>query len=272
MKTLNASNILYVFGDLTLVETVAKGANVSWKRDAVTGQLHRLRDHLVELNLPVSLAAANRFIQMMEDGYRDADQRHNRKSAFGQWLSGENRSLNVDRVKVAKLAAHLKDSIAGELWALKILIVEPSARDLLDASRPPFGADVAAKLPSTSYDIAEAAKCLALESFTACVFHLMRALEAGVQLFGAKLGIALTSTKGRDKTWHNITEEIDAVIRKSPVDATTKKYAAVSSNLYNVRLAWRNETMHPNQTYNAEQAGQVFIASRAFLQELAAIL
>ena len=44
-------------------------------------------------------------------------------------------------------------------------------------------------------------------------------------------------------------------------DQTTKKYAAISSNLYHVKLAWRNEVMHPKQTYTEEEALEVFAAS-----------
>ena len=57
-----------------------------------------------------------------------------------------------------------------------------------------FGDDVARAFPSSKGDIDEAGKCLALDRGTACVFHLMRILEIGLQLLAAKLGISLQWT------------------------------------------------------------------------------
>src|ERR1700687_6353897 len=45
---------------------------------------------------------------------------------------------------------------------------------------PPFGYDVAKAFPRASDDILEATKCYALERYTASVFHLMRAIEIGL--------------------------------------------------------------------------------------------
>jgi hypothetical protein len=35
---------------------------------------------------------------------------------------------------------------------------------------------------------------------------------------------------------------------------STKAYAEAASHLYNVKVAWRNEVMHPKQTYTFEEA------------------
>jgi len=43
--------------------------------------------------------------------------------------------------------------------------------------RPLFGEAVANAIPNSTVEIAEAGRCFALERWTACVFHLMRAVE-----------------------------------------------------------------------------------------------
>ena len=140
---------------------------------------------------------------------------------------------------------------------------------LLEETKPLFGPRVALKLPSTAEDISEAAQCLALNRPTACVFHLMRVMETGVQILGNRLGIQLTA----DKNWQKILDEANKAIKAlNQKDATTKAYAGISSNLYNVKLALRNEVMHPKQTYTPDEAKNVFHAVRNFTQDLAALL
>ncbi len=51
-----------------------------------------------------------------------------------------------------------------------------------------------------------------------------------------------------------------------------KKFAAISSHLYNVKLAWRNEVMHPKQTYTLEDAHKIFQSVDTFTRDLASVL
>ena len=57
----------------------------------------------------------------------------------------------------------------------------------------PFGPAVAAKFPDAEYDIVEASKCLAVDRTTACVFHLMRALDFALAFLSAHLGSTVRS-------------------------------------------------------------------------------
>jgi hypothetical protein len=54
--------------------------------------------------------------------------------------------------------------------------------------------------------------------------------------------------------------------------AKTKKLAEIASHLYNVKVAWRNEVMHPKQTYTEEEAEMLLKQVAAFLQGLGNIL
>jgi hypothetical protein len=136
-------------------------------------------------------------------------------------------------------------------------------------SVPLFGAIVETVFPQMSEDISEAGKCLALGRSTAAVFHLMRVMELAVQAFGTKLGVSLVG----EKYWHSILEQVDKAIKGMDQRAPeTKGYAGISAHLYNVKLAWRNEVMHPKQTYTEDEAEKVFNATKAFVGELAAVL
>ena len=52
----------------------------------------------------------------------------------------------------------------------------------------------------------------------------------------------------------------------------TKTLAEISSHLYAVKVAWRNEVMHPKQTYTSEEADAVFRNVRIFIRELTEVI
>lgn len=135
--------------------------------------------------------------------------------------------------------------------------------------KPPFGEDVTKRFPKMTEDISEAAKCLSLDRPTASVFHLMRVMELAVQQFGSELNITLVT----EKNWQVILDQVNAAIRKLDArDAKTKPYAQAASHLYNVKVAWRNEVMHPKQTYTFDEAKAIFDSAKTFINELATIL
>jgi hypothetical protein len=132
----------------------------------------------------------------------------------------------------------LRTRIVDELGDRVLFSISSENAKLLDESESPFGPRVSLKLPNTAEDISEAGQCLALNRPTACVFHLMRVMETGVQVFGDRLGVELTT----EKNWHDILEAVNKAIKAlDQKDLVTKAYAGISSNLYNVKLAWRNE-------------------------------
>lgn len=136
----------------------------------------------------------------------------------------------------------------------------------------PFGRKVASKFPKAAEDIEEAAKCLALQRPTASVFHLMRAMEVIVQRLGKKLGV-----QNIDKEWGKILSDIGKAVEAMPktTSAELKKrnrWSEAHTQLYHVKQAWRNDTMHPKQTYTREQAHEVFNATRVFASHLAGLL
>lgn len=139
---------------------------------------------------------------------------------------------------------------------------------LYRSTEPLFGPEVAAKFSDMAEDIDEAGKCLALNRSTAAVFHLMRVVELGVRRFGDKLGATLTEEKNWQSILNDINSAIKAMDHKLP---QTKAYAATSAHLYNVKIAWRNEVMHPKQTYTEEEARAIFGAVRTFIRDLASM-
>jgi hypothetical protein len=147
-----------------------------------------------------------------------------------------------------------------------LLSIPYEKSELFRQKDPLFGSEVESKFPSMSEDIAEAGKCLALARPTSAVFHLMRVMELAVQRFGSELGVILVE----QKNWQNILDEINKSIRALDHRVPrTKALAELSSHLYSVKVAWRNEVMHPKQTYTADEADAIFENSKIFVRELA---
>jgi hypothetical protein len=138
----------------------------------------------------------------------------------------------------------------------------------------PFGEAVGKKFPNATEDIAEAARCLALQRPTATVFHLMRVMELALRALARKLKV--TTINPNVENWNKITDHVNKAINALPAKTSAEQkkkaqFGAASAHLNSVRIAWRNEVMHPKQSYSREEAHAIFAAVRGFMADLAAL-
>lgn len=216
----------------------------------VFGQLgatmREMGQHLETLNLPL----AQRHLERMREDFQ------------GDSAAFTNQSL-------ARSTFELTTRIVDELEQRLFLNVPTGQTEMYLQVKPPFGDKVVAKFSQMTEDISEAAKCLALDRPTASVFHLMRVMELAVQRFGNELNVSLVT----EKNWQVILDQINAAIKKLDAkDTKTKLYAQAASHLYNVKVAWRNEVMHPKQTYTFDEAQAIFTNVKTFISDLVTIL
>ncbi len=131
----------------------------------------------------------------------------------------------------------------------------------------PFGSQVARKFPKASYDLVEAGNCLVLRRPTATVFHLMRAMEVIVQRLAKRLGIT-----NLDREWGKLLSDISKAVEAMPKGVKRDKWSEAHTHLYHVKQAWRNDTMHPRQTYSEAEAKAIYTAVGVFAQALARLV
>src|SRR3989304_2062984 len=74
-------------------------------------------------------------------------------------------------------ARSIHNGLLGDLEQHAFVRIAPNRKELYQQKEPPFGAIVEERFPDSTRDVAAASRCLALGEWTACVFHLMRALE-----------------------------------------------------------------------------------------------
>jgi len=89
----------------------------------------------------------------------------------------------------------------------------------------------------------------------------MRVMEAGVKLLGRKLKVNINvDTENWAAIISRINGKIDQLPKITRIQQRKKaKYAEASTYLNSVRIAWRNEVMHPNESYTNEQAHKILV-------------
>ncbi len=157
------------------------------------------------------------------------------------------------------------------------ITLPPASIHLYEQLQPLFGETVAREYPSAAYDISEAGKSLALGRYTACVFHLMRAVEIGIKAVYAGLNLP-DFVKAGDRNWGSVLGKIEKEIKtrnssqptKWTSDTEKKFYELVYASGESVRLAWRNSTMHVENKYTEDEAEQIMAVVKGFMRKIAA--
>jgi hypothetical protein len=165
-----------------------------------------------------------------------------------------------------KSSIAILERAVDEIEEEQFYYVKSELRQYYDC-RGTFGDAVFTAFPRAIDDIEPAGKCLALGQPTACVFHLMRAMEGVVAALCTKLGIAPA-----DREWGKLLSAMEDVIEAMPKGPLRDRWSEAHSRLYHLKQAWRNDTMHPKRSYQPFEAQEVFDAVRAFMTHLASLM
>ena len=163
----------------------------------------------------------------------------------------------------------LRERVAHELEGKALYYISDRV-DLL-SEEPLFGDKVDGAFPSAQYDISEAGRCLALKRSTACVGHLMRALEVALSSLAKALGLSLST-----ENWNSILNDIEKEIRsrtKATHGPTWKDtdepfFAEAAAHLRFIKNGWRNHAMHARAKYTDEEAEAIYESVRSFMRHL----
>jgi HEPN domain-containing protein len=177
----------------------------------------------------------------------------------------------LDANTVCVLLDELALDVLAELREPIFLHVSHEKRALYEQREFPFGAEVAAAFPDATRDIAAAARCLALDEWTACVFHSMRVLEHGLRSLAQRFGVPFAQD-----SWHKVIEGVETgieALRNKP-GLTEKDRAAITAlseaatQFRYFKDAWRNHVAHAREHYDERDAERVFSHVRDFMQHM----
>jgi hypothetical protein len=183
-------------------------------------------------------------------------------------------SGNCTQGKMDEYIKDINKRVRDELKQIEFLIIDGKYSDLYEAKEPVFGLLFDLRFSSVTYEIEEAAKCLALDRSTASAFHSIRCLEAGIRAISRCLGIP-DPTRGADRTWFKILRAIkDEIDKRWPTSIMRhggdpeffdNAYAALAA----LQNPWRNSTMHLDQNYTLDDAKHVFDVVQGFMKKIA---
>ncbi len=164
--------------------------------------------------------------------------------------------------------AHLMEVIEVELAGHYFLFIAPERARYW---KPDIAPIIQAQFGSASAELVQASVCIAVESDTAAVFHLMRALEKGL----AALAMTL-SVPHELENWQNIIEGIEkniagmkALPRGAKKSADQQFYSEAAKEFTYFKDAWRNHVAHSRATYDFGQAVKVYSHVQDFIAHIA---
>jgi len=189
-------------------------------------------------------------------------------SLVAQWERCEKRLETLkehEREVGVALLVELQTNLLSELNQRMFLVLD-SANGQLFEQIDPFGDSVSALFPQATTDIYEGVRCLALERYTAAVFHLMRAAEHALRYLAAEVGIEKIDKKDFGQLVQETRDRHNALKSRDPEKKWTAD-ALTSLDLF--KDAWRNPVSHAREDqYTEERARDVYNGTRAFMQSL----
>jgi len=143
-----------------------------------------------------------------------------------------------------------------------------------------FGPEVLRAFPSSANDVQEAGTCFAHGIYTACVFHLMRALEHPLRALAKKLGVQPPaknpSTPLELRTWGDVIDKIITAVNARPNPKTrrqadlTEFYNKAADQFQFFKDAWRDVVMHTrSKPYGEGEAKDLIQSVGTFMKRLA---
>lgn len=155
----------------------------------------------------------------------------------------------------------------------------PSAEKVTAASKMKVECEVIfAATPAVKTDILAGLQCWTSDQNVASVFHMMRAMEIGVQKFARRVGVKIVQVSPgrhvRELSWGQILDAMNGPLRALPQGTIkqkrrTEQLKAAHSYLYGMKDAWRNPSMHFRASgYSDAETLDIINQVRAFLREL----
>jgi hypothetical protein len=208
------------------------------QRKDVDGQLNDILSYCKKLGLSLSALALKRMITV--------------------------RALKTNDVSLQLHEAQQR--IFDELKAEVFFHVGKEKSQYYYSARKLFGKEILLRFPSIVSEVEEAGKCYAFGRNTACVFHLMRVMEAGLKAVARSLNIEPSVNRSWDAMLRKFDEQI-----KNEHDMTDF-YNGLKARLYAVKDAWRNPTMHIEKIYGSDEALDIMQNVNSFMRYISAKL
>ena len=182
-------------------------------------------------------------------------------------------------VGLIALARDFQQALVAELQQHHFILIAPRHSKYFNHHTPLFGKAVADEFPAAAFDIKEAGKCMALDRWSACIFHLMRAVEHALFRMARQLRLK-SGKRPLDRTNMNeIIERVESELerrRRLPgkktktIRAREDFWSKAAVQFRYFKDAWRNHTSHhrPDNAYTEDDAETVWTAVKNLFIQL----
>lgn len=186
-----------------------------------------------------------------------------------KWMGGSSTLDDKSKLlSIKTLVADLMGAIQVRLGDDLFFRIAENQRPFYDKLLLTPAAEIA--FPSAVRDMQEAGRCFALDQFTACVLHLMRALEFPLGAMVKALKFTPSSPN-----WEQVINECEREIRKiSPLTngpdwkQDEQFYSEAALHFRFVKNAWRNHAVHGRDTYDGRETREIMTHVRSFMDQL----
>lgn len=164
---------------------------------------------------------------------------------------------------------NVQERLHDELETVELLLVPANMAAHYSSADLWIGAEVITNFPTAALEAEEACKCYALNRSTACVFHMMRILELGLNALAQSLQVQFDR-----RNWENIIGDIEAEIRRISTSRgpswkeDEQFYAEAAIQFRYFKNAWRNHVMHIRDVYSEEKSLEIMNHVRDFMKHL----
>lgn len=166
----------------------------------------------------------------------------------------------------------LRVRLSDEMESRKFIQLE-SEKALLAFEPHQFGEKVDIAFSQATWDIEEAARCLAFDRWTSAVFHLGRVAEIATVTIGKRVGY-----ESPKEGFGEVLKYLDANLKKAREDYKNAKpefkgdiefVSGMTVQMHAVNEAWRQRVAHMDKKYTEEEAMRVWDTTRTLMQHLA---
>jgi hypothetical protein len=175
--------------------------------------------------------------------------------------------------EMAILLRELNNNLLTELSDAWFLMIPADRRFVYEQPHPIFGANTHQAFPGARRDIAAAGRCYALDEWTACVVHLMRALEHGLRWLAKRVGLKPEDVE--KENWKKVIDLIEKKIReleqlpKGPTKSENVQFLSEAATQFRwFKDAWRNDAAHGNEYYDEREGAPIFLHISDFFRHI----
>lgn len=180
---------------------------------------------------------------------------------------------NLSDDAVAQAAHNLFKAIEMECLGVICFRTDECNTKILEGY-PPHSSHLQDRFPRALREIEEASKCILYERGTACVFHVMRAVEVVLKATWKTLGL---SPPKLSDSWGALLQPLDQQLQpllapsaRNPTwQSNLSFFSEVVADVRATKRCYRDTTMHVESTYTLEEARAIFNAVKTLVSDAA---